>query len=178
MTSLDYRDVDYDSPADRALLARWYEDPATKHLYSLFTDEESAAQAFTPDYFLRVGRSLPTTGPFRSLLVLADGVPIGEAKFETDTPKLLTREPHTAWIALIIGEESYRGRGLAVEIVRHLEGLASASGALRIEIGIFAYNTRSLRLFTQLGYEEFARQPERIWWDGRRWDDVRLLKTL
>ncbi len=176
--TLSYRDVDFGSGEDCELLARWYNDPAIKHLYSLFTDAESCTHDFTPDDFLRVKEHLPTEGPFRVLLVLVDGVPVGEAKFETDTPKLVIKEPHTAWISLMIGEERYRRRGLGTRIIAHLEALAATSGAKRIEIGIFAYNTPSLGLFTRLGYEEFTRRPDRAWWDGRMWADIRLLKTL
>ena len=60
----------------------------------------------------------------------------------------------------------------------HLEGLCRASGAKRIEIGIFAYNTASLSFFTRLGYQEFARRPERAFYDGELFDDIRLFKTL
>ncbi len=176
--NLTYRDVDFGSREDCELLARWYNDPAIKHLYSRFTDSESFSKDFTPEYFQRVGQNRPAGGPNRNLMVLVDGVPIGQATFETDTPKLLTRIPNTAWIALMIGDVRLRRCGLGVRITAHLETLAAGSGAERIEIGVFEYNTRALRFFTSLGYDEFTRRPAHVWWDGRMWSDVRLLKTV
>jgi RimJ/RimL family protein N-acetyltransferase len=176
--NLTYRDIDYDSVEDCEHLAKWYNDPTTKHLYSLFTNEESHAHQFTPETFQKIGQTPRKGGPYRDLMVLLDGQPIGEAKFETDTPKLLTKTPNTAWIALIIGDHRYRRSGLGTRITKHLEQLVKESGAERIEIGVFEYNHPSLNFFKKMGYQEFMRQPDRIWWDGKRWDDVRLRKEL
>ena len=68
---LGYRDIDYGSPQDCALLARWYNDPAIKHLYTLFTSAEQSTPEFTPAHFEREGKRPPTGGPYRSLMVLA-----------------------------------------------------------------------------------------------------------
>ena len=175
---LSYRDVDFDARGDCELLANWYNDPAIKHLYSLFSNAESFSKDFKPDYFQRVGKNPPNGGPHQSLFVLGNGLPIGLASFETDTPKLLTKTPNTAWIALLIGAKHLRGCGLGKHIAAHLEQCAGRTGAERIEIGVFAYNERALRFFTGLGYAEFKRRPDRAWWDGQMWPEVRLLKTL
>ena len=90
---ISYRDVDYSDAQDRSRLVRWYNDPEIKHLYSLFTNEEGFGVSFTSEYFERVGRSPPTQGLHRTLMILVDGVAVGEAKFEMDTPKLLTKAP-------------------------------------------------------------------------------------
>ncbi len=176
--NLTYRDVDSDSSADCELLARWYNDPETKGLYSRFTDEGGASRDFTPEHFQRAGRAPLPGGPRRDLMVLVDDDPVGQATFETDTPKLLTTAPHTAWIALIIGDVRLRGCGLGTRVVAHVEALAAEAGAERVEVGVFEYNARALGFFASLGYEEVARRPERAWWKGRMWSEVRLLKTL
>jgi RimJ/RimL family protein N-acetyltransferase len=173
-----FRDVNLDSMEDCELLAHWYNDPETKHLYSRFTNEETYAKNFTPEYFQRIGQIQRAGGPHRDLMVLAGGTPVGIASFETDTPKLLTKTPHTAWIALMIGDRRLRQCGMGTRIAAHLEALASDSGAERIEIGVFEYNEPALRFFTRLGYAEFKRRPKRAWWNGQLWSEVRLLKTL
>ena len=175
---MTYRDVDFDSAADRELLSRWNNDPAIKHLYNRFDDAESFAKTFSPAYFERLGQPPAGDGPHASLMVMVDGVPVGHATFEFDTPKLLSALPHTAWIALMIGEGHLRGRGLGKRVVADLEQRVAEAGAERIEIGVFAYNERSIRLFTELGYEAFARTPACAWWDGRLWAEVRLRKAL
>ena len=175
---LTFRDIDYSSMDDCLLLAKWYNDPEIKHLYSLFTDAESLSFEFTPDYFQRVGQMPRRGGPYRDFMVLADGVPIGEAKLETDTPKLITKTPHTAWVALMIGDASLRRQRLGSRILSHLEDSAIRCGVQRIEIGVFEFNERALSFFKNQNYVEFDRREQRVYWDGRMWDDIRLLKTL
>ena len=178
MCALSYRDIDPNRVEDCELLARWYNDPSLKHLYSLFPDAQSLERDFTPEYFARCLLNPSHTGPYRNLMVLADGAPVGQATFEMDTPKLLTKLPHTAWLALIIGEAKLRRRRLGTRIVAHLERLAGGAGAVRVEIGVFEYNERALSFFGQLGYVAFERRAERAYWDGRLWSEIRLLKTL
>ena len=91
---------------------------------------------------------------------------------------LLTKTTHTAWLALMIGNDRLRRCGLGTRITAHLEALAADTGAERIEIGVFEYNERALNFFTSLGYNEFERRLRRVWWDGQMWSEVRFLKTL
>ncbi|MDP6934513.1 MAG: GNAT family N-acetyltransferase [Myxococcota bacterium] len=175
--NLTYRDVRFDHEQDCELLARWNNDPAVKHLYHRFEDAQSLARDFSVSYFQRLVENAPGE-PGRTLMVLSDGIPIGQATLEMDPLKLLTRAPRTGWIALLIGESRLRGSGLGHRIVAHLEGLAAHAGAERIEVGIFEFNEPALGLFTKLGYEPFARRPDRTWWNGRRWAEVRMLKQL
>jgi RimJ/RimL family protein N-acetyltransferase len=176
--NVTYRDVDFDSDADCELLSRWNNDPALKHLYNRFDDAESFAKVLSPADLRRRGQTSPTERPHGSLMVVVDGAAVGQATFEFDPPKLLCTLPHTAWIALVIGEAHQRGRGLGKRVVAHLEERVVRAGAERIEVGVFAYNALSLGFFGSLGYEEFARTPPCAWWDGRLWADVRMRKTL
>ena len=170
--------MDFSSKEDCVLLASWYNDPEVKHLYSLFPNAESFNIDFTPEYFQGGRQNLNNGGPHRNLMALVDGLPIGQATFETDTPKLLTKTAHTAWLALMIGDKRLRRCGLGTRITAHLEALAADTGAERIEIGVFEYNKRALNFFTGLGYNEFTRRPERVWWQGQMWSEIRLLKIL
>jgi RimJ/RimL family protein N-acetyltransferase len=175
---ISYRNLRFDDAKECELLAQWYNDPAIKHLYSLFPDEESLSTDFMPEHFRRQSGKTRTPGPHRSLIVLVDGVPAGEAKYEFDTRKVLTKTPNTAWISVMIGESQFRGHGLGKRIVSDLEEMVSKAGAQRIEIGVFEYNTRSLSLFESLGYQEFCRRPNRVWWNNQKWAEVRLLKPI
>ena len=173
-----YRDLNYSCEEDRCLLARWYNDPETRHLHTLFQDETGLSHVFVADDFLPERQGPPGGDSDMELMVLVEGRPIGEARMQMDVPKLITKEANTAWLSLAIHEASLRRRGLGDRIASHLESLAYAAGAERIEVGIFEYNEPSLRFFAKRGYREFLRQPNRPWWNGRRWDDIRLLKSL
>lgn len=176
--NITYRETDFDSLIDCELLAGWYNDPKIKHLYSLFSDAKGYETKFTAEYFQRTGGNYPIGVTNRNLIVLLDGVPIGQATFEIDTPKLLTRTQNTAWLALVIGSDDHKRKGIGKEITKHLEYLAAEAGAERIEIGVFEYNHRALSFFTSQGYLEFTRRENRVWWDGKMWSIVQLLKEL
>ena len=78
----------------------------------------------------------------------------------------------------MLGDERLRGCGLGTRIIAHLETMAAKEGAERIEVGIFEYNEPSLKCFKKLGYSEFARQPDHVWWNEKLWAEIRLIKTL
>ena len=176
--NITYRETDFNSLSDCELLAGWYNDPKIKHLYSLFSDAKSYETKFTAEYFQSIGGKYPSGVKHSNLIVLLDGVPIGQATFEIDTPKLLTRTPNTAWIALVIGADRHKRRGIGKDITNHLECIAAEAGAERIEIGVFEYNHRALSFFTSQGYLEFTRRENRVWWDGKMWSIVQLIKDL
>lgn len=175
---ITYREMDFDSREDLLLLCRWYNDPTITSLFNLFRSEEETEHTFTPANFLPRRDPPAKSAPYANLLILADGVPIGEARFEVDTPKLLTRQANTGWISLVIGAPAYRGQGLGAAVVSHLEEKLAALGVERVEVGIFEYNDISLQLFSRLGYEEISRQHGRVWWRGQMWAEIRYLKPL
>jgi len=175
---MTYREMDFDSREDLLLLCQWYNDSTITSLFNLFRSEEETHHTFTAADFLPRRQTPTTKTPFANLLIIADGVPIGEARFEMDTPKLLTQQSHTGWISLVIGNPVYRGKGLGARVVSHLEERLAAQGAERVEVGIFEYNSPSLKLFSRLGYQEISRREGRVWWGGQMWAELRLLKEL
>ena len=178
MNEITFEDIESRSIESCTILANWFNDPNTKHLYSRFPDAASFERSFTTEYFQKSFQSLPTETLHRQLFILKDGRPIGHALLEIDPPKLMTKTPNTAWIALLIADTAHRGQGLGKQGVQALEAMAKDAGAKRIEISIFEYNRRSLTFFTTLGYQEFARRKDWTYWDGRMWSEVRLLKVL
>ena len=174
--SLTFRDICPTDSRDGVLLARWNNDPALKFLINRFPTPESTAVRFQPEHF-RYSRP-PDAPPWGAYIVRLDDTPVGFATFELDTPKLLHREPCTAWFALMIGEPVGRGRGLGQEIMAALEARAAAAGAVRGEIGVFEHNHRALAFFQRLGYQEFTRLPRRTWVDETCHGEVRLEKML
>ena len=170
------RRTDYDSADDLRLLCQWYNDPAISPLFNLFQTEAESHHVFTAADFLR--RRLPPAQQVSAedRLILADDVPVGEARFEIDTPKLHTRQSNTGWISLVIGAPECRGRGVGTKVVRLLESELANRGIERIEVSVFEYNEASLKLFRKLGYVDVAQRLGRVWWRGQMWAELRLLK--
>ena len=167
-----FRAVRWDSDDECALLASWNNDPATRRFLVRAKDAANASREITPDDIRREGDGLG-----ESVMLMVGEAPVGVGRFALGPPKLLRPSPQTAWLAPLIGERDLRGRGLGRRLVEHLEALATQAGARDFEVGVFEFNERALRLFQSLGYREVARLPERTWWDGRRWEEIRLRKT-
>ena len=176
--ALHYRPMLLDSTVERTRLTQWYNDPATRHLHICFPDERSLNSRFTAESTRAfVGESHRPPQRF-AWWVLWNEKPIGEARLNINPDKLWRRTPLTAWLALLIAEPAFRGRGLGKLVVQHLEQMAVACGSARAEVGIFEYNTPSLRLFSALGYGPCARILNRPFWHGKRWAEIRLQKRL
>ena len=173
---LSFSPIDYTDRTSQTLLLEWYNDRELSPLFNLFQSAEQAEYLFTrADLARRADREEAHPG-WGDRWIRVNGQRVGEARFEMDTAKLLTRKPGTGWLSLVIGEETARGQGIGGEVVQHLEACLAERGAQRVEVGVFEYNEASLRLFHRLGYQEIARREQRVWWRGQMWAEVRLLR--
>lgn len=79
----------------------------------------------------------------------------------------------TAWIALAFGDESNRGRGYGYEAMQLMLKFAFHELNLhRVQLTVFEYNTRAIRLYEKLGFMREGVQRERLQRDGRRYDMI------
>ena len=111
-------------------------------------------------------------------LIYLDGQLIGEMDYQIDPKHLYKKEPGTAWIGIMIGEENGRGKGIGVPAMQFLEEEIQEQGLKHIELGVFEFNTNALRLYQKLGYKEFARIDNFTYWQDRMWQDIRMEKYL
>ena len=103
---------------------------------------------------------------------------VGEINFQLDPPHLYKKELGTAWIGINIGEESARGRGIGVRAMQFLEEKVRDQGLKRIELGVFEFNTRAIRLYKKMGYQEIGIIKDFTCYQGRMWGDIRMEKYL
>lgn len=111
-------------------------------------------------------------------LIYRDGQLVGEMNFQIDPDHLFRKIAGTAWIGIIIGEASARGKGVGTQAMRYLEEQIRNQGLKRIELGVFEFNTRAISLYRNLGYQEIGRIDEFAYWQGRMWSDIRMEKWL
>jgi RimJ/RimL family protein N-acetyltransferase len=166
------------SETDCQRLAKWANDPFSRHLFNHFPNEEAYGIQTTAQ---EIGeRSLKEEGApgFQRWMILRDGEPIGEMSFGIDAPQLLTKLPGTAWLGIVIGEAAARRHGIGTEAMHYLEHAAQQVGATRIELGVFEYNTSAIQFYRKLNYRQIAVIPEFAHWNGRLWSDIRMLKEL
>ena len=111
-------------------------------------------------------------------LIYAEGQLVGEMNYIVDPPHLMKHEPGSTWLGITIGEASARGKGIGGQAMQHLEDEIRAEGLVRIELGVFEYNTPATKLYKKMGYEEIGRIENFTYWDGKMWTDIRMEKRL
>ena len=97
------------------------------------------------------------------LIYLEDEL-VGEMDYQIDPRHLFKKEPGTAWIGIIIGEEVARGKGIGYLALQYLEKQIKLHGLKRIELGVFEFNKQAIRLYQRLGYQEIARIEDYSYW--------------
>lgn len=83
------------------------------------------------------------------------------------------RLAHSAWVAIGIGEEDCRGRGLGSDAMRILTRYAfTVLNLHRINLTVFEYNARAIRSYEKCGFAFEGCQRQFLLRDGRRWDMI------
>lgn len=103
---------------------------------------------------------------------------VGAMDYQIDPVHLHKRVDGTAWIGIIIGEELGRGKGVGAYALQYLEQEIKLQGLKRMELGVFEFNTRALKLYQNLGYTEIVRIDAFTYWEGKMWQDIRMEKYL
>lgn len=153
---------------------QWANDPEIVHLIRPARSEEElvAEQRMT---VADLTNRLQTHDIF---LIYIDDTLIGEINVMYDANHLYGHEPGSAWLGLVIGEASGRGKGAGSEALRLLEERLRQQGTPRIELGVFGFNEAAHHLYKKLGYKEIARIEAFTYWNGRFWPDIRMEKRL
>ncbi|WPG98472.1 Hypothetical protein R9X50_00126300 [Acrodontium crateriforme] len=69
----------------------------------------------------------------------------------------------------------YQGKGYGTEAIQWVLKWGFRSGNLhKIEIGVFGWNPRALKLYEKLGFTHECRKREHLWYDGEYWDLIEL----
>jgi RimJ/RimL family protein N-acetyltransferase len=155
-------------------LNRWENDPALipfMHICQSEEDVQKQTQVTLDDLKERLEHD-------QTWLIHLDGQLIGEMGFQVDPRHLYKKVPGTAWIGITIGEELGRGKGIGFQALQYLEEQIEQQGLKRIELGVFEFNTNAIKLYQKLGYREFARIDDFTYWQGRKWQDIRMEKYI
>jgi len=173
---LSFREIDLSTETDCERIVRWMNDREIRHLFMKFPDERSTRIVVSSTGLLRHFRSVSDTE--RTEMIILDRRSIGFCSVEIDPPKKRFPNVKTAWLDLVIGEKTARGKGFGRRVLQHLESGARTMGARFAEVGVFEFNEIAYDLYSSTGYIEFERLPNATWWDGRKWADIRLFKSF
>jgi len=152
----------------------WQSDSAIRHLFNVFKNKEEYEQleiwqTYKKDILSFKGQRFG---------IFSDEQLVGEFNYVFDHDAALKKSPKTAWIGIVIGEESARGRGLGQKAIACLEQDILSKGGKRIELGVFEFNEVAIKLYEKLGYKKFKTIPDFTWWNEKRWADLRYEKFL
>ena len=111
-------------------------------------------------------------------LIYLDNQLVGEIEYQVDPRYLFKKEPGTAWIGILIGEEVARGKGIGQLALLYLENEIKHHDLKRIELGVFEFNTNAIKLYQKAGFQEIGRIPDFTFWQGKMWEDIRMEKYI
>ena len=111
-------------------------------------------------------------------LIYLDDQLVGEIDYQIDPKQLLKKEPGTAWIGIVSGEEIARGKGIGQQALLYLENEIKHRDLRRIELGVFEFNTNAIKLYQKAGFQEIGRIPDFTFWQGKMWQDIRMEKYV
>ena len=96
-----------------------------------------------------------------------DGLHIGSASLRLDVTH------KRAEIGILIGDKQAWGRGYGKEVMVLLMRYGFEKLKLhRIELGVYAYNTRAIALYKKLGFKLEGKKRDFILWKGKFYDEL------
>ena len=155
-------------------LETWSNDPIISHLIRP-NQNQNDLEEFIPVSIDTLEKQLRD---FSIYLIYLDGLLVGEMNFIADPGHLFKKAAGTAWIGLVIGNESARGKGVGLQAIKHLEMKIREQNFSRIELGVFEFNIQAIKLYKKLGYHEIGRIADFTYWRGKMWQDIRMEKIL
>ena len=161
-------------PEIATILNQWANDPTLIPLIRPSSNKEELEE----QVFVTVESLRKRLEHLAIYLIYAEGQLVGEINFQIDPEYLYKKETGTAWIGIVIGEISARGRGVGTQAMGYLEEQIQQQGLKRIELGVFEFNTNAINLYKNMGYQEIGRIDDFTFWQGSMWQDIRLEKYL
>jgi RimJ/RimL family protein N-acetyltransferase len=171
---LQFKKLTETTPEIAESLSRWENDPALIP----FIRPNSSKEALEQREPVTISKLAQRLDHDHIYLIYMDGQLVGEMNYQVDPSYLFKKEPGTAWIGIVIGEESARGKGVGFHAIRFLEEEIKAQGLKRIELGVFEFNTNAIKLYERMGYKEIAHIDGFTFWENKMWQDIRMEKYL
>lgn len=149
---------------DAPYFERWSEDPETRRLQAGRRTPMSPAEA--EEFVLRLVQEEGASHVARMIDV--GDVTVGNCWLGN-----LDRANASATLGIVIGDSTFRGRGIGTEAVEQLLSIGFEQLRLeRVELWTLASNERAIRAYEKVGFEREGIRRGHLLWDGVRHDTV------
>ena len=172
--SATFKKLSTPTPEIATKLNQWANDPTLVPFIRPNSDKEDLEKQVS----MTVESLIKHLDDLQIFLIYDDGHLVGEMNFQIDPGHLFKKETGTAWIGIVIGESSARGKGVGPQAMKYLEEKIQEQGLKRIELGVFEFNVNAIRLYQKMGYQEIGRIDDFTYWQGSMWQDIRMEKCL
>lgn len=150
-------------PEDAAVMARWYEDGEFSRLWDAMV-ARPRTEASIRKWFEETDASKDGYG-FGIRLMYSDEL-IGYLDVDG-----IVWNHGAGWLAIAIGDPANRGKGYGLEAMNLALKFAFHELNLhRIQLTVFGYNERAIRLYEKIGFQREGTIRELLSRDGRRYD--------
>jgi RimJ/RimL family protein N-acetyltransferase len=109
------------------------------------------------------------------LLARFDGEPAGICVFTY--PAHNSKQRHTGHVGSMYARDAFKGKGVGDALLQALLDHA-ATCVEQVALTVTAENVRAIRLYERFGFREYGRIPRSIFYDGRYYDDVEMIRPV
>lgn len=171
---ITYREVDFGEIDMFNLFAKWSNDPDIRP----FTTPRFSEEDYPKVHAIELMASLMDKPYKHTYVVMVDQFPVAEFSIDMHFDHLVSNQDNVAWISIVIGVAEFRGVGLGVQIMEFIEVEARKLGAGIIELGVFEYNEKAIRLYKKVGYQPIATISNFVFNFGKWHSDIRMTKVI
>lgn len=157
-----------------AIMCEWYNDEKIKPLITPRFSEKMIMDAEPESLMEAIKKNTDKI----TYIVRDEDKAIGVCSIIYKFGGLIDKGEKTAWISIIIGDGTYRGKGIGRIVMKLIEEECVNLGFKFIELGVFDFNEKAKRLYEYSGYKEIGRNEKVIYYDGEWFDDIHMLKKI
>lgn len=171
-----FKKLDINNSTHLESLVKWENDPEINYL--IHPRPDATKELFAPKIEDVRERHQKDDPNFQVYMIYDDDKLVGNFSLRIDPGHLYKKIQGTSWLGLTIGEEVYRGRGVAKKAMEFFERESVRLGLNRVELGVFEFNERAHRFYQKLGYQEIGRIKDFTFWNEQYWSDIRMEKRI
>ncbi len=150
-------------PEDIPIITRWQQDGGYLRLYDAAPANPKTERELTAAY---EALQKSNTGYAFGIRLLGNDALIGNLELDD-----ILWSQGVAWLSIGIGEPAYQGQGYGLELMRLALHFAFGEINLRrVQLTVFAYNERAIRLYERLGFQQEGVFREFLIRDGKVYD--------